>query len=165
MTRGRLAIIYKDSVFTSTEFNGDMYYDGYGESAIKYLKTVDSVESLLKAVKDFNKENFNYPNEEVGIYSYDYPEEVGVYSHDYPLVFSEETYYSDWGSDYIYIKNVSNEPQTIVTRKYRPKEDKNIPLEGFGEKVLQPGEIGIFFMGRYYGIVKNNGTTEFLKNS
>lgn len=151
MTRGRLAIINKDSVYTSTEFNGDMYYERYGESAIKYLKTVDSTESLLEAVKNFNKENFNYPNEEVGIYSY-----------DYPLIFSVETYYSDWGSDYIYIKNVSNEPQTITTREYRPKEDKGIPLESFGEKVLQPGEIGIFFMGRYYGIVKNNGTTEFL---
>lgn len=128
-----------------------MYYEGYGESAIKYLRTVDSAESLLEAVKNFNKENFDYPNKEVGIYSY-----------DYPLVFSEETYYSDWGSDYIYIKNVSNEPQTVVTRKYHSKEDKGLPLDSFGEKVLQPGEIGIFLYGGYYGLVKNNGTTEFL---
>ena len=151
MTRGRLAIINKDNVYTSNEFNGDMYYEGYGESAIKYLRTVDSADSLLEAVKNFNKENFDYPNKEVGIYSY-----------DYPLVFSEETYYSDWGSDYIYIKNVSNEPQTVVTRKYHSKEDKGLPLDSFGEKVLQPGEIGIFLYGRYYGLVKNNGSIEFL---
>lgn len=151
MTRGRLAIITKNKVYTSNEFNGDMYYEGYGESAIEYLKKVESIEYLVEAIKDFNKENFDYPNKEVGIYSY-----------DYPLVFSEETYYSDWGSDYIYIKNVSNEPQTVVTRKYHSKEDKGLPLDSFGEKVLQPGEIGIFLYGRYYGLVKNNGSIEFL---
>ena len=53
MTRGRLAIINKDSVYTSNEFNGDMYYEGYRESAIKYLRTVDSTDSLLEAVKNF----------------------------------------------------------------------------------------------------------------
>ena len=80
-----------------------------------------------------------------------------IYACKYPLVFSEKTYYSDWGSDFIYIKNVSNEPQTILAIEYRPKNDK-----GSHEKVLQPGEIGIFHMGSYYGLVKNDGSTEFL---
>lgn len=146
MTRGRLAIITNNKVYTSNEFNGDMYYDGYGKAAIEYLKKVYSLETLVEAVKGFNEENFNYPNKE-----------VGVYSRKYPLVFFEKTYYSDWFSDYIYIKNVSNEPQTILARDYRPKKDKESH-----EKVLQPGEIGIFYMGSYYGLVKNDGSTEFV---
>jgi hypothetical protein len=63
MTRGRLAIITNNMVYTSNEFNGDMYYDGYGETAIEYLKKVDSTEYLVEAVKEFNEENFNYPIE------------------------------------------------------------------------------------------------------
>jgi hypothetical protein len=52
-------------------------------------------------------------------------------------------------------RQLSNEPQTIVTREYRPKNAK-------GSQVLQPGEIGIFYMGSYYGLVKNDGSVEFV---
>lgn len=42
MTRGTIAIIADDGrLLKSTEFNGDMYLDGYGEDAVKCLENID----------------------------------------------------------------------------------------------------------------------------
>lgn len=45
MTRGRLAIITPEGkILTSTEFNGDMYFNGNGQDAYERLDSIDQVE-------------------------------------------------------------------------------------------------------------------------
>ena len=62
MTRGKFVVITDDRVFSSFEFNGDMYYDGHGHGpeVIERLGRVNNLEELNKEIRDFNYKNFNY---------------------------------------------------------------------------------------------------------
>ena len=126
MTRGRIAIISPDGrLVTSVEFNGDMYYkDGHGEEVFSGLDDIESEEEFIDFVTEFNREHFGYTDRELW---YCCENECFDLRHDY---------YDNWFSDYIYIKNLSDQAQTFI--------DCN------GEKViLGEGERAAFYFGEY----------------
>lgn len=66
MTRGILAVIFLDSAYRSTEFNGDMYREGrgHGLEAVQALLSIHDYESYRKAVLLFDSRNFGYAKED-----------------------------------------------------------------------------------------------------
>lgn len=126
MTRGQIAIVVKGGLITSTEFNGDMYLSkhGNGRRVINALKRTYDIATYNYEVAKFNKENHHYNDERI------------TYKHngDDMLDMRNQTYYERWFSDYVYLKNLRNEPITIT--------------DYYGKKVeLQPQEIGVFDFG------------------
>lgn len=130
MTRGQIAIILKDGVMTSTEFNGDMYmptkqWAGHGRQVINALKRVYDIATYHYEVAKFNKENHHYEDEKL----------VYKYHGDDMLDMREQTYFDKWFSDYVYIKNLRNELVTLTD--YNGKQITLAPQEiavmNFGE--------------------------------
>ena len=100
MTRGQIAIITPDGkLITSTEFNGDMYYDGegHGKEVVEALESIEIEEEYREFVNDFNDRNFRYTDREL---FYDCDDRFYDMSNDY---------FGKWFSDYVYIKNLSGE--------------------------------------------------------
>lgn len=127
MTRGRIAIIIDGKkIVTSTEFNGNMYPEdeGYGTEVIKGLEKVKNQTDLENFVKSFNEEHFQYRDEEM---IFTASEEDGVFD------FSKD-YFNVWFSDYIYIKNLTNE-RLSFTQDYGKDVD------------ILPNEILTFYFG------------------
>ena len=125
MTRGQIAIITDSAVYTSIEFNGNMYVrEGLGEKIIQNLNKVNSYDDYEKYVSEFNTEYFNYS--------------------EYPLICEKEkcslnfskNYIDEWGSEYLYIKNLTVGLVTIFDR------------EGNAVKIF-PNEVAIFCLGEY----------------
>ncbi len=106
MTRGQIVIITDECVYTTTEFNGDMYVEehGHGFEVLKELKKIKSVEDYEAFVEDFNAEHFEYNEELVYQKRGDFKEILDM----------SKDYFGDWFSDYLYIKNLSSEPKEIT---------------------------------------------------
>ena len=62
MTRGTAHIILKDKLFSTTEFNGDMYPEGKGDYMLEDLRKVNTKEDLEKLNKKWCKD-YGYKNE------------------------------------------------------------------------------------------------------
>lgn len=140
MTRGRIVVVLNNEIMlVSTEFNGDMFYQNLGKKVIEGLKKVENEGGYTKFVEDFNSENFGYKKEMVfRITDNDYLEYLNM----------EDNYFDKWFSDYIYVKNLSDDVVYFIS--------------GNGKKVvLPPNEIGIF----YYGVVKYDIKENRLKNA
>lgn len=98
MTRGTFVYVENDLCYQSTEFNGDMYLDGYGQDAVLALSQVKNDDDFIKAVVEFNKDHHNYPVDEVERYF-----ETDVkYLHN----LKQADYFSVWFSDYLYLINL-----------------------------------------------------------
>lgn len=138
MTRGQIVCITNDGVKTSTEFNGDMYLSYHGENIIKELKKNMTYDDYVKFVEKFNKENFEY--EEQLIYDVD---------KEY-LDMNKEEYFSAWFSDYLYIKNISDEDQVVID-------------EEFNEITIHPQGYVVLYFGEYD--IKDEDEYEVLYNA
>lgn len=112
MTRGQIVLITENGVTTSIEFNGDMYYDGHGETVIAALNEIRTEEEYRNFVSKFNKQNFEY--EENLFYN---ACEIEVFqggeckttiSTEEELFDFSKDYFDKWFSDYLYIKNLRN---------------------------------------------------------
>lgn len=126
MTRGTLAIVSNDGLYISTEFNGDMYLSGNGKDAIKCLETVDDIEDFDPAIREFNESHHKYDDEEMTCKIYDSSKYLDM----------SKDYFDTWFSDYVFIKNISDEQIIITERKgdlvkINPKE---IVVFNFGKK-------------------------------
>lgn len=137
MTRGQIAIIVKGKVLTSTEFNGDMYmptkqWAGHGRVVINALKRTKDIADYQFEVAKFNKENHHY--------------EEDMLVHKQPLETLDFTkdYFENWFSDYVYIKNLTNETVQIVSNDYDDdgSHDKAV------KKELAPNEIAVLCFGK-----------------
>ena len=106
MTRGQIVAITNEGVKTSTEFNGSMYLSWYGQSIINELKKDMTYDDYVKLVEDFSRQNFEY--DEQLIYSVDKEH----------LDMNKENYFRAWFSDYLYIKNLSDEDQIIIDKEF-----------------------------------------------
>lgn len=123
MTRGQIVCITNEGVITSIEFNGDCYLSYHGKRIIKKLKKDMTLSDYKKYVKYFNKTYFDYTDE----LFYDVDKEY--------LDMNKEDYFSAWFSDYLYIKNISDEDQIVID-----KEFNEITLRPQGYVVLYFGE-------------------------
>lgn len=129
MTRGQIAIITKEGILTSTEFNGDMYmptkkWAGYGRKVIDALKRVKDIADFHYEVARFNKLHHHYEDNQIVFFK---PGDSG-------LDMKSSTYYDEWFSDYVYIKNLRKEK--VVFTQYEGTQVE-----------LAPNEIGRFYFG------------------
>ena len=97
MTRGTFYIFTPSAVYNTTEFNGDMYFDGCGKEAAEGMQKVESPEDLLSFALTFNKNNHHYPVEEITI----------TRRTEYECFFNMDNYFDTYLSDYIFIKNAT----------------------------------------------------------
>lgn len=145
MTRGQIAIITKTHILTSIEFNGDMYlptrkWCGHGQRAINALKRVNDVADYHYEVAKFNKENHHYND----------IEERLVYKMDLSTLDFTKDYFDNWFSDYIYLKNISDNSVTINT-SVRDDAGRSI---GTKEVELKPSAIVVLCFGRLVRLIE-----------
>ena len=128
MTRGQIAIITPDGkLFTSTEFNGDMYYngEGYGKEVVEALESIETEEEYREFVNDFNDRNFRYTDHEL------------FYDCDDSFYDMSKDYFGKWFSDYVYIKNLSDKDVVFTDSKK--------------QKIgIEPNMVTVFHFGEFY---------------
>lgn len=130
MTRGQITVITKyynskePIILTSLEFNGDMYMDGpgYGKQVVSLLKKVNDLANYQYIVAKFNNEHHHYQQERL----------TYKMNNLDALDFTKD-YFDNWFSDYIYLKNITDETISIKTSK--------------GKYELNPGDIAVLCFG------------------
>ena len=138
MTRFQIAVIKDGVIYTSTEFNGDGYWEGHGKVVYEALKRITTIKEWKEYVTKFNSETFEYTNK----LHYKVEDE-----YDHYLDMTTD-YFDNWFSDYIYIKNIGYEDVEFITQN--------------GKTTLVPDEVGVFNFGerlipgtdKPYGCVK-----------
>lgn len=129
MTRGQITVIAKyygskePTIITSIEFNGDMYMDGHGKQVVNLLKKVVDIANYQYAVAKFNNEHHHYND----------PQLTYNLNNLNVLDFTKD-YFENWFSDYVYLKNITDETVCIKTSN--------------GEHELNPGDIAVLCFGR-----------------
>lgn len=132
MTRGNFVIIYCGEIYASVQFNGDMYPDGNGNAVLEMLKNVNNVESLNSAVELFDAERFGYKNEMCV---------DSLINKNWKDLDFSKTYFADYNSDYLYIKNCDNTIYKIIDREGRRYD-------------IAPNQIQIWEFGRLHKLTE-----------
>lgn len=129
MTRGKIVLITDKTTYTSTEFNGGMYWDIYGKEIVHALHDVNSYKKYVWLISTFNTNHFEY-NEQL-IYN------LRTFKKRKLLRLFDMTdnYLKKWFSDYLYIKNIGKNPLIIKTLNYL-----NITLKPNGIQILNYGK-------------------------
>lgn len=133
MTRGTIVVFIDDGIYKTTQYNGDMYPEGRGGEAYRYLQEVEDLDDFEYLAQRINAHYRYEEGNEIYIAAKKGTEEYGVLKN-----LNSDRYYRDWNSDYLYIKNLENEPVCIISR-------------GKGGKpiYINPGNIGVFHFGDY----------------
>lgn len=139
MTRFKIIGIFTNFICTSTEFNGDGYFEGWGNEVCKEFKMGTAYTDIVKMVN----ESFGY-NEQL---TFDDVEESEL---DFYTLKDEHKYYEVWFSDYLYIKNFSKEDITI-----RDENGTNIIIHPNGWVTLNFGELYEYHGGKDYFALPN----------
>ena len=124
MTRFQIVVIKDGVIYTSTEFNGDGYWEGYGQDVYAALQNITTVKEWRELVTKFNSETFEYS----GKLHYKIENEYDDY-----LDMSED-YFDKWFSDYIYIKNLDEDEIEFITEN--------------GKTILAPNDVAVFNFGK-----------------
>lgn len=135
MTRGTAYLFLGGNVvYSSIEFNGDMYFDGcgYGSEMMEAIKSCYTLEGFAEIVKEFN-ENHHKCQDELWVYESNHLNCV-EYEEDFITVDLKKNYFDNFFSDYIFIKNAAEKKIIFLTR------DKV-------RIVLMPGEVTAFNFG------------------
>lgn len=138
MTRFQITVIKDGVIYTSTEFNGDGYWEGHGQDVYAALQNITTVDEWREFVTKFNSETFEYDEK----LHYEIENEYEAY-----LDMSTK-YFDKWFSDYIYIKNIDEDDVEFITEN--------------GKTTLIPNEVGVFHFGtrlipgtdKEYGCIK-----------
>ncbi len=137
MTRGKMVLITPQfEAYTTTEFNGDMYWEGYGKELCPYLIQINDLEAFKDYVEAFNSKNFDYDEELIDEVPFSYFKLFGI-----------DTYFTYWFSDYLYIKNAC--PFDIIIKDYNGND-----------VTLKRNVITILCFGDYYGVYTEGGLVE-----
>jgi hypothetical protein len=123
MTRFQIAVIKDGVIYTSTEFNGDGYWEWHGKNVYAALQNITTIEEWNEYVTKFNSETFKYGEE----LHYEIDNEYDDY-----LDMSKD-YFEKWFSDYIYIKNIDEDEVEFITEN--------------GKTILEPNDVGVFNFG------------------
>lgn len=113
MTRGTGFLLLPDRVFESTEFNGDMYPEGYGDIFIKALSFCKNESNFRDFIKDFNELYFNYGEELV----YPKPVEKVYENHKGYVIDFNNDYFGRFFSDWIFFKNLTGKTVIFIERE------------------------------------------------
>lgn len=130
MTRFQIAVIKDKTIYTSTEFNGDGYWEGYGHDVYAALQNINSVEEWQDFVTEFNSETFQYKEK----LHYEYS---GLLYE--AMLDMSKGYFDNWFSDYVYIKNLDDEYVSVTTEEGTVCVDfDEVAVFNFGHKLI-PG--------------------------
>jgi hypothetical protein len=136
MTRGTAYLILPDnSTIESCEFNGDMYEGGNYESFVEHLKKTTDKDSFTKEMTAFDKDVFNYQDED-GDYFQMHKQKPNHYVGKDGVIDFNEKYFDRFFSDYLFWKNGSDSP--VVFRIDKSKK----------EGILEPNKILTVNFGR-----------------
>ena len=118
----------------SCEFNDFMFLNpnGFGHILLKYLEHTHTETGFMNAISYFTETHFGRCD--VPLY---YP--VKRFRR---IVFSDKTYYKDWFCDFPYFLNLG-----AYTVRFVDRDGKRLEL--------LPGEIMVFYLGRFY-LLSNN---------
>ena len=126
MTRGTLVLISDEGIFSSIQFNGDMYLEGKGKEVIRLLKDVTTENKFGEAITLVPA---SYFDEEL----------IFKLPDDYDLKnsFMRKVYYQEWHSDYLYIKNATSEDIEILDFDGKPEIllANELTILNFGTKI------------------------------
>ncbi|MFC1535769.1 hypothetical protein ACFL4H_00215 [Candidatus Neomarinimicrobiota bacterium] len=139
MTRGTFILVLPNEVRCSTEFNGDMYPEGHGEDAFRFLshERVKDSKSFSSMIKDFNKTHHNYDLKgSDGCYQMplmnESDQDPGFYDSIvkkadnktvYLVDMTDNKYFDNFRffSDWLFIKNLSGHTITFWQHKEGPR--------------------------------------------
>lgn len=147
MTRGTIVIFINDGIYKTAEYNGDMSPKGRGGEAYEYLKEVENLSDFARLARSINSYYRYEEGNEIYIAA-----EKGTEKYDALRNFNLGGYYKDWGSDYLYVKNLENEPICITCKG---KDEKSI--------YINSGDIAVFHFGEYVEDVENQLPQKKLK--
>ena len=129
-----------------------MYVEhGHGEQILDDLQHINTEEEYRDYIVAFNNENFNYSTEAQDSSGFNYFNNsfyykgVGNYTTIENVLDFTKNYFDNWFSDYVYIKNISNEVQYItceydIDEDYT-KEKVEVEIEPNGVIVLDFGTL------------------------
>lgn len=117
MTRFQIVGIFEDKILTAGEFNGDGYFDGMGKEVCREFAKITTEEEYQKLAKDINDNHYEYEGRIVFeltpiIKAEKDGAEVDIF--DFYQLDKKGEYYNTWFSDYLYIKNFTNEDKEII---------------------------------------------------
>lgn len=125
MTRGNFILITNTANWMSIQFIGDMYPSCNGKFVYHMLESVETYNDLAAAILKFDEERFGYADMH-GI-------DMAPKSISDNIDFSKD-YFAIYNSDYLYIKNASDEECTIIAKNEM-------------EQTIKPGEIQVWNFG------------------
>lgn len=117
MTRFQIVGIFEDKILAAGEFNGDGYFEGMGKEVCREFAKITTEEEYQKLAKDINDNNYEYEGQIVfkltpTIKAEKDESEVDIF--DFYQLDKKGEYYNTWFSDYLYIKNFTNEDKEII---------------------------------------------------
>ncbi len=134
MTRGIGVLLTDNWLVRTQEYNGDMYLDNSsnGYYFAEALRNVNDFNSFHYAVNGFNQDFFGYSD--FSLFRSALPSQ---------LAFTQYSYISRWFSDFLFIRNATDKPYTIV----------DINNEAL---FLEKGITAIYYFGSFYGTVNDS---------
>lgn len=132
MTRGNFILITNTANWMSTQFNGDMYPSCNGKFVYHMLESVETYDDLAAAILKFDGECFGYADMRFGCANM-HNIDMAPKSISDNIDFSKD-YFAIYNSDYLYIKNASDEECTIIAKNEM-------------EQTIKPGEIQVWNFG------------------
>ena len=138
MTRFQIVAIFNDEMFTAGEFNGDGYFEGgFGEDVCRAFATMRTKNQYREFAYKMNNEHFEYPEDVVYKLDSEDIDDKGIYRiFNFRQMKKENSYYKIWFSDYLYIINLSDEDQEIISEK-----GTKITLHPYGWVTINFGEL------------------------
>lgn len=124
MTRATLFAVTDKEVMHTPEFNGDGYPDGYGVFYIYLLEMTRNAEDFISMVQSFKNSRFNYDCDAVY-----YDKKKKFFNKKGQMVMNDESYFQEYFSDWIFIKNLSSNPFALITR------EGDLKILGEGEQI------------------------------
>lgn len=143
-TRWKAVLVSEWRILVSTEFNGDMYPDWLGDEMLWLLRNdVFDKKTFESEIKRFNSEYHKYEERLVWSPYKDTPQKRAE------LFTLDEGYIDKWFSDYLFVKNMTDEPLILKTwrnENLKPSDDVSI-------LVLEKWQVARF---HYWSIVEED---------
>lgn len=116
MTRFQIVGIFEDKILIAGEFNGDGYFEGgHGEEVCSSFKEITDETGFKDLAESINEQHFGY-NEQI-VFETDIDYALSEHLLDFKYLEVHNLYYETWFSDYLYIKNFTNEEWEITDRE------------------------------------------------
>ena len=114
MTRFQIVGIFEDKILTAGEFNGDGYFEGHGKDVCREFAKITTEKEYRKLAKDINDESFGYNGEIIFTLEPTITVDKEINIFDFYQLNQKDEYYNLWFSDYLYIKNFTEDDKVVT---------------------------------------------------